>query len=137
MTIAFMALFSLLLDERVTNNHKRARLCVLVAFGACSVFYWSWTQSQGRGDLRPYVLVQFLPIVLMPLILWFFPERYLRSRLLLYAFAWYALAKALEHFDHGVYRLIHIVSGHSFKHLAAAFAVLCVIRAVSVGRANH
>ncbi len=137
MTIAFMALFSLLLDERVTNRFKHTSLWPLVALGVCSVLYWSWTQSQGRGDLRPYVLVQFLPIVLMPLVLWLFPARYLRSRLLLHAFAWYGLAKALEQFDHGVYQLTHVVGGHPLKHLVAALAVLCILRAVPLRSANN
>ena len=137
MTVAFMALLSLLLGERVTSNYKNVSLWLLVAFGVCAALYWSWTESQGRGDLRPYVLVQFLPIVLMPLILLLFSAKYLRSSLLLYAFVLYFLAKACEHFDHEIYGMTQFVSGHTLKHLVAALAVLCIIGAVPVRGANN
>ena len=129
MTVAFMALLALLLGERVTSKHKNITLWTLVAFGVCAALYWSWTESQERGDLRPYVLVQFLPIILMPLILWLFPEKYIRSSLLMYAFVFYLLAKVCEHFDHEIYSMIHCVSGHSIKHITAALAVVCIIAA--------
>ena len=49
------------------------------------------------------------------------------------AISWYAIAKLLELFDKPIYALVHTVSGHSLKHLAAAVASLYVVRwAVSV-----
>lgn len=136
MTMAFMALFSLLLGERVMSDYQGLSLGLLVMFGIFATLYWSWTESQGCGDLRPYALVQFLPIILLPLILWLFPARYLRSSLLIYAFALYFLAKAFEHFDRGIYETTQFISGHSLKHLVAALAVLCIIAAVPVRRAG-
>lgn len=137
MTVAFMAMFALLLGERVISGHRNATLSLLITFGAFATLYWSWTESQGQGDLRPYVLVQFLPVVLMPLILWLFREEYLRSSLLLYAFGLYVLAKACEYFDHEIYRMIQFVSGHTLKHLVASLAVLCIIYAVPVRSAGN
>lgn len=130
MTIAFMALFSLLLHERVLPMQKTITLIPLLIIGAISVFYWDWTESQGRGDLRLYAIVQFLPILLIPLILWLYPKRYLHGTNLLWAFVFYFAAKLLEHFDAIIYQWFGVVSGHSLKHISAAIAVLFIIYAV-------
>lgn len=130
MTLAFMALLSLLVNERLFATPRRYVLWVLVTAGMAAALYWSWTESLGRGDLRPYILVQFLPVLLMPLMLAMFPARYLGNSLLLLAFALYFAAKALEHYDGQVFSAVGIISGHSIKHLAAAAAVLCIIYAV-------
>ncbi|HJW47524.1 MAG TPA: ceramidase domain-containing protein, partial [Lysobacter sp.] len=140
MTVAFMALFSLLLGERVITRHKRTWLWVLVVLGIGAALYWSWTESMGQGDLRPYVVVQFLPVILMPLILMLFPSRYLSNPLLLCAFGFYFVAKVLEQYDHQIQELTGFVSGHPLKHVAAAVAVLCIVLAVpaaSLGSKNR
>ena len=46
------------------------------------------------------------------------------NRLLLWAFALYFVAKALEYFDGEVFSATSVISGHSIKHVAAAGAVL-------------
>ncbi|NNL94333.1 MAG: hypothetical protein HKO64_01795 [Xanthomonadales bacterium] len=130
MTVAFMALFAMLLSERVLRTRQPSLLWVLVTLGVAAAVYWAWTESLGRGDLRPYALIQFLPIVLMPVILALFPQRYLDNRLLIAAFALYLLAKVLEHFDVQVFAATGLMSGHALKHLAAAAAVLCIIYAI-------
>lgn len=79
MTIAFMALFSMVLGERVLPTQNNTVLWVLVACGIASVVYWSWTEANGVGDLRPYALIQFLPLVLLPLIFLMFAPKYLRD----------------------------------------------------------
>lgn len=132
MTVAFMALLSLLLCERVTGTRSSLTLWVLVIVGVCSALYWSWTEAQGRGDLRPYALVQFLPMLLIPLILFMYPQRYIRTSWLVWGFVLYVLAKALEYFDRGIYAATGFMSGHALKHLAAALAVFCIIAAVAV-----
>lgn len=126
MTVAFMALFSLVLEDRVTDAKT---LIPLVAAGLASAFYWHYTD-----DLRPYILVQFLPIVLMPLILLFYPKKNLNGKALMLGVALYAAAKALELYDRPVLEVLGALSGHSLKHLAAGGASLCVIRAVPAGR---
>lgn len=137
MTIAFMALFSLLLHERVLLNPKTFTLIPLLIIGAASVFYWDWTESQGQGDLRFYALVQFLPILLIPMILWLYPKRYFSGGYLLWAFAFYFLAKVLEHFDGAIYQFLGQMSGHSLKHMSAAIAVLLILHAIPTGTAKN
>lgn len=130
MTVAFMALFSMLLGERVITTHKRTWLWLLVTSGITAALYWSWTEAGAQGDLRPYAVVQFLPIVLMPLILLLYPARYLSNSLLLHAFGLYFVAKGLEHFDAQVYLVTGFLGGHPVKHVVAAIAVLCIVLAV-------
>lgn len=133
MTVAFMALFSMLLGERVIVGHKRISLWFLVSCGIAAALYWSWTEANGRGDLRPYAVVQFLPIILMPLIMALFSKKYLSNYLLLSAFSWYLVAKALEQYDHQILSVLAIIGGHPLKHIAAAIAALCIVCAVPVG----
>lgn len=133
MTVAFMALFSMLLEERVTR--QAGTLAPLIAVGVASAVYWHWTEQRGAGDLRPYLLVQFLPIVLMPVILAFYPGRYLRSGFLYAALAFYVAAKVFEVGDRWTLDLIAVMSGHTIKHLLAGAACLCIIRSVPVREA--
>jgi drug/metabolite transporter (DMT)-like permease len=133
MSVVFMALFSIVLGERVTRSSHPALLWILVASGAASACYWLWTESLGRGDLRPYAIVQYLPALLLPLMLVLFRQRYLRNRLLLASFALYLASKAFEHFDDQVFAATGFVSGHVLKHLASAAVLLCILYAVPAG----
>jgi len=137
MTIAFMALFSLLLDEREVLGAKIPTLWPLLVAGIASIAYWRWSETQGAGDLRPYVLVQFLPIVLIPIILCLFEGRFLRTPLLVIALAFYLSAKFFEYFDRQILQATGVISGHSIKHLVAGIAVLCIILAVPVRQADR
>jgi hypothetical protein len=129
MTIAFMSLLSFIIMERINVRIGFALLPVFVFTGLLSVGYWHYTESLGQGDLRPYALVQFLPMVLIGLILVLFPLRDGRTKYLIYVFAWYALAKLLEHYDDQVYSLLgNTVSGHPLKHLAAAAGMWWMIK---------
>ncbi|WP_081671977.1 ceramidase domain-containing protein [Lysobacter sp. HA18] len=130
MTIAFMAFFALLLDERVVDDVRHRGLAALLVLGVASVAYWNVTERFGAGDLRPYVLVQFLPMLLVPLILLLRPSRWLDTRWLVAALVGYALAKALEQFDAQVYSTLGDMSGHALKHVVAALAAACIVRAV-------
>jgi len=131
MTVGFMGLTSALIADRID---KRAGLTivlpVLVVLGILSLFYWQYTEELGRGDLRFYALVQFLPIVLMPVICGLFTQaRYTGKAALVPIVLWYLVAKVLEHFDSQVFELLgRTVSGHSLKHLAAAMACFMVLR---------
>ncbi len=131
MTIAFMALFALLLKERVIPPGAFDPLWWLLGAGIASALYWYWSELQGAGDLRLYALVQFLPMLLIPVVLLIFPRRYLVDAPLWWALGCYLLAKLLEHFDVQLLSLSGgVISGHSLKHLAAALAVLFIVRAV-------
>lgn len=122
MTIAFMGLFTLVLVDRVDRRWRHALLPLLIV-GVGSVWYWDWTENMGAGDLRPYALVQFLPMVLIPLILILYPAPRRDYGLFIGLLVFYLLAKLLEHFDRQVFELTsQLVSGHSLKHVSAALA---------------
>jgi hypothetical protein len=79
------------------------------------------------GDLRPYAVVQFLPLLLIPLLL-------LRPGALHTGWLWatlgaYIAAKLAEHFDGAILDAFGLFSGHSLKHLLAALGAWCALRA--------
>jgi hypothetical protein len=126
MSGAFMALVVCLLVDAVSTR-AAALLIPLVLTGLASVGYWYLTELQGRGDLRPYALVQFLPIILIPLILALFGTNELRARMLWLTLGGYVLAKLAEHYDAVIHTTLGVLSGHSLKHLIAAVAILCAV----------
>jgi len=131
MTVAFMSLFSIFIADRIDRRiGGREMLPILIVAGIASVFYWAWSEAMGRGDLRFYYLVQFYPIIALPVICWLFPKgRYTTNRGLAWLIGWYALAKVLEIFDPQVFAFLgNTVSGHTLKHLASSGAVFVVIR---------
>lgn len=129
MAIVFMALLSVVIGEFVSVQLGRLALWPLIIFGVFSVIYWQFTEDRGEGDLRLYVLVQFLPMMVIPLILLCFKSTFNCTSgywLLLCA---YGLAKAFEYFDEVIYNMPFLLSGHSFKHIIAAFGLLFLLKA--------
>lgn len=130
MTIAFMALFSIVLGDRISAPLGRRLLWPLVLAGVVSVMYWDWTELQGQGDLRAYGLVQFLPMVLIPLMLVTEKGRGLKAPWLWATLATYGLAKLAEHYDRVIQVATGVLSGHTLKHLLGALAVLLALHAM-------
>ena len=129
MAAGFMALLSLVLGERVSWQLSQRLLWPLVIIGVGTVLYWAWTEARGVGDLRPYGLVQFLPIVLMPLLLLLFPGNRNSATWLWWTFAGYVVAKIAEYFDGAIYDAVGL-SGHSIKHFVSSVAVLFAVFAM-------
>ncbi len=129
MTVAFMALFAAVIQERVSERWGRVLLWPLVAAGVASIAWWHWSELAGRGDLRPYALVQFMPMLLVPLMVLLFPGQGLRDRDLWAGCGAYLLAKLAEYFDGALYEATGLLSGHSLKHLLAALAAGCLAMA--------
>lgn len=128
MTVAFMALMSAFVVDRIQVKAGLVLLPLLVIFGIFSVIYWLLTEQAGHGDLRPYAIVQFFPMLAIPLICILFAPRRLDARYLVPIVGFYALAKIPEFFDHGTFQLFGgTVSGHTLKHLAAAAAAYMVL----------
>ena len=100
-----------------------------------SVLYWWFTEQRGVGDLRPYLLVQFLPMVLVPAALLMrmaprgsAPEACVSDRAWWTVLALYGLAKLAESADVPVYTALSaLVSGHMLKHLLAAAAAAVLV----------
>jgi hypothetical protein len=127
MTVAFMALFSMVVSDRISVKLGARILWPLLLAGIASVGYWYWSELQGRGDLRAYAVIQFLPMILIPVILIVYREKVMKSSFLWGTLGTYALAHVAEHYDLLIYSIGGITSGHTIKHLLAALAVLWVI----------
>jgi len=123
MAIGFMGLLAALITERVDAAWGRKLLWPLVGVGVSSVLSWYLSELAGVGDLRPYLLVQFYPLVALPLLLLLFPARYTGSWFYLAALVAYLLAKVAEVRDGALYALGGVVSGHTVKHFLAAAGI--------------
>lgn len=131
MTIGFVAFFISVIMERISIKVGLLALMPALIIGAATVFYWSWTESQGRGDLRPYAFVQSYPIFAVAAMMVLFPARYTGSINLLLVIVFYILAKQLESKDEAIFAGTGgIVSGHTLKHLSAAIAIGWFVRMV-------
>lgn len=121
MTLCFMSLMALVISERIDEELGRHLLPWLVGVGIASVVYWGW-----RDDLRPYLLVQFVPLLSLPFILlrWRGPG----SLWLWLMLGCYGLAKVAELHDGALFQLSgELVSGHTLKHLAAGLGGLMLV----------
>jgi hypothetical protein len=131
MTLAFMAFFALVIADRIGLGPARALLPLLLVVGVGSVAYWAFTERMGAGDLRLYGLVQFLPIVLIPLLLALFPPTCTGAAGVIGALAWYGGAKLAELLDRPVFAVGGLVSGHTLKHVLAGVAAWWILRTLA------
>jgi len=129
MVVVFMTFFTFILANYITEKDYKAYLILLLGIGIMSILYWSYTESLGIGDLRPYIIVQFLPIILIPIILLLFKKKNNNSYYIFPVLAFYILAKLSEHFDEFIYTVSkEIISGHSIKHFLAAIAAYYIYK---------
>jgi hypothetical protein len=121
MTLVFMSLLAATVTELVSRRLGMALFVPLLVMGVGSVLWWHYTELRGRGDLRLYGLVQFYPVLFIPLLLWLFYDPVYRPaiRSLVWVVVWYVVAKVAEVLDWPIYGVVG-VSGHTIKHLAAA-----------------
>lgn len=129
MTIVFMSFLSAIIGERISMRAGWLLLVPLLLAGVASVCWWHYTEKAGSGDLRFYALVQFLPMLFVPLILLLFPSRSSSdTSLLTFAVISYIIAKLFEHFDKELLSATGFISGHSLKHVAAAVATWFIVQ---------
>lgn len=127
MTIAFMGLYAMIVSAFVNAKSGVRLLPWLLMAGVLSVLWWFLTESWGQGDLRWYVLVQFLPMLLTLIILISFKTDKINKSKLVWVLIWYIIAKLMELGDVQLLALTTVISGHSLKHVAAAVACYYVI----------
>jgi len=125
--IVFMALLAAVIAERVSVGAGLWLFPVLQAAGVGSVIVWRAGELRGHGDLRFYAAVQVYAILILLLVL-LLPPRYSRGIDFAVVVGLYVLAKILEETDRQVFALVHILSGHTLKHLAAAAAGYWILR---------
>jgi hypothetical protein len=130
MTIGFAAFLAIVIGEYLSVRAARMLLLPLLIISAASVVYWHLTEAAGNGDLRPYAIVQFLPIVLIPAILIMHRQVSDLTNAIWILIGFYVAAKLLEHFDVGIYTMTGVMSGHALKHVVAALAPAVLIVAL-------
>jgi len=124
MTIAFMSLFSIIISEFIDEKKGLKILIPAILVGLFSVIYW-----QVFNDLRIYGLVQFYPMLAIPVILILFRSKYNFNIGYWILFVAYLIAKIFEHFDHEIETLLNGVSGHPLKHFVSALGIFYLLYA--------
>lgn len=134
MTVAIAGIFAIAISELVSPALGRRLLVPILIAGALSVVYWHMTELRNAGDLRPYAIVQFLPIII---VLFMLVRRGFVSDLtpaLWLMVCFYVAAKVFEHFDAEIYARLAL-SGHTLKHVFAALGPAAV--AAGLQRRRH
>jgi hypothetical protein len=128
--LIFMTALAITVAEFMDYAIGTALLAPLLLFGIGSVMWWHFGDQRGEGDLRLYSLVQFYPLVFIPLIvlLFYTPKHRPALLCLLWVIGWYLLAKVFELLDRTIYSWHGVISGHSLKHLAAAVATFYLVK---------
>ena len=101
----------------------------LALLAVASVGWWRFTDLLGADDLRPYLLLQLMPLVLIPIVQWQAGAPWAQRRAFLLAMVCYVMAKACELADHTILDSLGVVSGHTLKHLLATVAAALVLHA--------
>jgi hypothetical protein len=127
MTVAFMAFFSIIVGEYISHQAGQKLLWPLILLGIAAIVYWHATEKAGHGDLRPYGLVQFLPMLLIPLILLLYPPSFTGTGYNWALLGLYGIAKVAELFDESIFQALYPLSGHALKHVLAASAAYCFL----------
>lgn len=131
--LAAAGLLAAVRAESRTDTHPLVDTTVLSGIAVLSVLWWRYTdRPQHPGDLGPYLLLQLLPLVLVPL--WQWIDHAPRADRVWFGVAvlLYVFAKVAELFDHEGLATMTWMSGHTLKHLLASAAA-----GVLVGRLSQ
>lgn len=123
MTLSFAAILAIVVGERVSETTGAILLWPALAVGVFSLLLWLWTD-----DLRLYFWVQFFPALAVVSLFLLYPPKYTGTFYWIAAGLLYAIAKVFEFADEPVYSAGGLLSGHTFKHLAAAAASFAILR---------
>lgn len=127
MTIGFMSLVAIIVGEYLSVRAAGMALLPLLLVGAGSVLFWAYTESLGRGDLRAYAVVQFLPMLLIPTVVLLYRDRSDLSPYIAWMIFCYVGAKLLEYYDGPIYAVGQLFSGHTLKHVFASLAPAVIL----------
>ncbi len=120
MTISFMSFLSIIIGEFIKDSLGKKSLYPFLLIGIISIVYWVVLE-----DLRMYVLVQFLPIILIPIVLFLSKNNLKVKKYFWLILTTYVVAKFLESSDLLIYSNTNkLISGHTLKHFVASIAPL-------------
>ena len=134
--LACAGLLAAVRAESKPGTHELVWTVCLAVSGLASVLWWHVTEGAGQGDLRPYLLLQGLPLVLVPL--WQARATAPAERAAFgVAIVLYAAAKVTELNDHTLYQHFGGLSGHTLKHVLAAMASAVLVAQLAWRRVSH
>jgi hypothetical protein len=130
--LAAAGLLAAVRAETRSDTHASRYAAILTVLAILSVVWWHYTDSPQRpGDLRPYLFLQTLPLVLVPLWQAIYGAPH-RDRVWFgVAVLLYVLAKLAEVWDHELLVALGWISGHTLKHLLATAATGVLIGRLS------
>jgi len=111
----------------VRRQESRGLAAGLALIAVASVGWWYFTDLSGADDLRPYLLLQGLPILLVPLWQWIYRMPGADRLAFGGALAIYVVAKFAELGDHEIAAALGAASGHTLKHLLATGAAALIV----------
>ena len=126
MAAAFTLLLAGFLAERAHPQFGSRSACAIALLLPVLAALWSLLADASRGlpDLRGLLLLQVLPVLLVPAGALSLPGRVTSAGDWLLMLVLYAFAKLLEAADATVYAATGWISGHSLMHLALAGVAL-------------
>ncbi len=127
--LACAGLLSGVHGETAKRDSVGRNTMLLAIVAVLSVVWWHLT-----SDLRPYLLIQVLPLVLIPLWHYTYSAPHADRRAFGFAILLYVVAKAAELYDHEILTAFGCISGHTIKHLlataAAAAITSCLVKRI-------
>lgn len=124
--LACASLLAAVRADLVSGMTQRTALFELSLLIGCAIFSVVWWQQ--TADLRWYLLLQILALLLIPIWQAVYAAPFEERRLFGIAITLYVLAKLCETFDFAILSYSHYISGHSLKHLLAALAAFCIAK---------
>jgi hypothetical protein len=112
-------------DCRQHSSRNAAAWLALAAIA--SVAWWHFTEQAGVGDLRPYLVLQVLPIMLIPLWQWLYPVARGERWTFVVGLLIYVAAKFAELYDHEIAAALGVLTGHTLKHLLATASAALIV----------
>jgi len=113
--------------ENLPHENGKTTAFLFAVLAIISVDWWRITGENGIGDLRPYLLLQLLPLLLIPM--WQAIYRAPQQDRIAFGAGGicYVIAKLAEINDHAIHAVLGFVSGHTLKHLLAALAAGIIV----------
>ena len=134
MSLAFAGLLGLAVADRISDRAGVATAVVVALAAPATALVALWA-----ANMTPWAVLQGAGLLLLAVLAARPKVRGALGFSIAAVIACYALAKGLEVADHALFDLTHgVLSGHTAKHLVAAFAAWPVVRALqrAAGRAR-
>lgn len=128
MVVTFTSYAAALICDRINVRLGLWLWPIFLCIGIASVLVWISGEAAGKDDVSLYLSIQAF-CMLLSLIILFVPPAYTRSSDIAVALFFYVLAVLFDRLDEQIYQLSdRMISGHTLKHIAAAFASFWLIR---------